>query len=157
MVKKEREILTYNQEKLKSLKAVKKAIEKKCQESETKIVELTETIEEQKKIKVLGKLTPSRCKILFKKSNEQRRSTLERSINMAWEKMLLSGNQRSNLNCRVQEIVRKLPMFNDCHWLLQSANNDVKSLLSHMVLSSIAQSGGSIELGIDDDDRDPWV
>ena len=48
MVKKEREILTYNQEKLKSLKAVKKAIEKKCQESETKIEELTVAVRKSK-------------------------------------------------------------------------------------------------------------
>jgi exonuclease VII large subunit len=150
VIKKERKIRNFYQQKLESLEALKSEIQKKCEESEMKIKELTETMEE--KIDVQDKSAAERCKMLFERSKQQRKSTLERSTNMAWEKMLLSDNRRSDLNCRVQESVRKLPMFNECHWMLQSANDDVKSLLSHIVLSSITGSGGSIEFSVDDNE-----
>ena len=151
MVKKEREIRNYYQQKLESLEAVKNEIQKKCEESEMKIKKLTETMEE--KIDVTDTSAAARCKTLFEKSKQQRRSTLERSTNMAWEKLLLSDPRRSNLNYQdFQDSVSRLPMFNECHWMLQSANDDFKSLLSHIVLSSITQRGGSIELRKADDE-----
>ena len=149
LIETRRQIQNSLQKTLENLEAVKSELTRQSADNESKINELTRKLEDHKMKKTEPqdfKSVDNGCLLLLEESSQDLKSIMNMTTTLNWEKMVQIKIKMKSL--KDQPISSNaLDEFS----VLQTSNDPKKSLLSHLIFSTIAQNGSTVKIKSDSD------
>jgi hypothetical protein len=149
LIETRRQIQNSLQKTLENLEAVKSELTRQSADNESKISELTRKLEDHKMKKTEPrdfKSVDNGCRLLLEESSQDLKSIMNLTTTLNWEKMVQTQIK--------MKTVKDQPISSNVlgeFSVLQTTNDPKKSLLSHLIFSTIAQNGSTVTIKSDSD------